>query len=184
MIIQLDTVGKIRKARAGRYYFQTEFEDGTVIRPREKDWWPASAFNRLKREQKRKPVGLLNLDDLSWWMYKGKIYLTKGHPRPTEVRDFLKTRKIVAELFGGPTFPRDSAIEIKTVGKRKPPGIPLAEIVQAATGRRPAPEKRERREVSRPRREYIPDKVKTFVWNRDGGRPPRRPSSGHRRILR
>ena len=170
MIIQRDTVGKIRKTTTGRYYFQTEFEDGTTIRPPEQEWWPASTSSRLKREQKRKPVGLLNLDDLSWWMYKGKIYVTKGHPRPTEVRDFLDTRVVLAEFLGEPVFPKDGAFGFKTAGKRKPPGVPSAEIVRPARGRRPAPEKRRKQGVAKPRREYIPDRVKIFVWKRDGGR--------------
>ena len=28
------------------------------------------------------PVGVLNLGKLSWWLYKGKVYLTQGHPKP------------------------------------------------------------------------------------------------------
>ena len=104
-------------------------------------------------------------------MYKGKNYLTKGHPRPTEVQDFLDTRKALADLLNQKFFPKSAAYKVRTIGKRKPPGVPLAEIIKEATGEYPAaPKKRKKAEVRKPRREYIPSDVKIFVWRRDQGR--------------
>ena len=174
MIIERDTVGRIHKAANGKYYFQSKFEDGTTVRAREKDWWLPTAFRALDRQQRKKPVGLLNLDDLSWWMYKGKNYLTKGHPRPTEVLNFLEFQHLMAELRGGKAFPKNASYKYKTIGKRKPPGVPQAEIIKEATGEYPSAakksKKRKKAEVKKPRREYIPSDVKIFVWRRDEGR--------------
>ncbi len=104
-------------------------------------------------------------------MYKGKHYLTDGHPRPTELLEFLESLKILADFRNEKFFPKSAAYKIRTVGKRKPPGVPLAEIIKEATGEYPAaPKKRKKAEVKKPRREYIPSDVKIFVWRRDQGR--------------
>ena len=171
MVIERDTVGRIHKATNGKYYYQSKFEDGTTVRAREKDWWTAAAFRTLDRRQRKKPVGLLNLGDLSWWMYKGKHYLTDGHPRPTELLEFLESLKILADFRNEKFFPKSAAYKLRTIGKRKPPGVPLAEIVKEATGEHPAaPKKRKQPKVKKPGREYIPSDVKIFVWRRDEGR--------------
>ncbi len=171
MIIERDTVGRIHRSKTGKYYFRTKFEDGTVAQAQQRYWWSTTEFRRVDRQQKRKPIGVLNLDDLSWWLYQGKIFLTKGNPRPTEVANFLEFRRIMTQL-GGSFFPKDAAFKFRTVGKRKPPSVPLAEIIRSASGEFPAPRKRKRskRDVPTARREYIPDHVKIFVWRRDGGR--------------
>ena len=167
MIIQRDTVGRIRRNKNGQYYFQTRFEDRTVVRARRGDWWTESALRALKRQQNSRPIGLLNLDELSWWMYRGKIYLTSGHPRPTEVANFLDALRIMANFSREPAFPEDTAFRFKTVGKRKPPGVPIAEITGPAAAQPPAASPTKKPRI--PAREYIPERVKIFVWRRDGG---------------
>lgn len=170
MIIQRDTSGQIRRTKNGRYYFRIRFEDGTVVQARERDWWTATAFRALDRLQKRKPAGLLNLDDLTWWRYKGKAYLTEGHPRPTEVANFLELRKVLTDFTREAFFSKDAAFKMKTIGKRTPPGVPLAEIVSAPSGESQTRPKHAEARPKPPRRQYIPDRVKIFVWKRDDGR--------------
>ena len=111
---------------------------------------------------------MLNLGKLSWWLYKGKVYLTQGHPRPTEVASFLSGRAIVADLFKQPMFPEDVAFEFKTIGKRKPPRVPIAEVIEPE--RVKARPSRKRRPRKRVRREHIPVSVNRLVWRRDQGR--------------
>ena len=126
VIIERDTVGRVRRTESNKYYFKTRFDDGTVVKARERDYWSASEMRAIDRHQKRRAAGLLNLDDLAWWLYQGKIYLTQGHPRPTEVTNFLECRKVLADFAREPFFPKDKAFKFPTVGKRKPPGVPMA----------------------------------------------------------
>lgn len=66
-------------------------------------------------------------------------------------------------------FQKDTAFKFPTVGKQKPPGVPLAEIVEAPKRHR---RRRARSRTLTPkplRREPIPDDVKMLVWRRDRG---------------
>ena len=95
MIIERDTVGRFRRTQDKRFYFfESELEDGRRVRAQRKYWWPARTFRSLRSQAKKKPAGVLNLGKLSWWLYKGKVYLPQGHPRPTEVANFLDSRHI------------------------------------------------------------------------------------------
>ncbi len=127
MIIERDTVGRFRRTQDKRFYFfESELADGRLVRAQRKYWWPARTFRSLRSQSKKKPAGVLNLGKLSWWLYKGKVYLTQGHPRPTEVSNFLEMRKALADFFKQPVFPVDAAFQMKTIGKRKPPRVPVA----------------------------------------------------------
>ena len=110
-------------------------------------------------------------------MYKGTIYLTEGHPRPTEVTGFLSTRfklaKILKKLLDpdevDDPFPEDAAFEMETIGKRRPRGVPLAELCLPQGAEEHASEKRHSKKKHM--RSRISDKVKMFVWQRDEAEP-------------
>ena len=82
-IIERDAVGRFRRTQNKRFYFfESELTDGRIVRAQRKYWWPGGTFRSLRAQSKKKPAGVLNLGKLSSWLYKGKVYLTQGHPRP------------------------------------------------------------------------------------------------------
>ena len=95
---------------------------------------------------------------MSWWLYKGTVYFTQGHPRPTEVAAFIKGREIVADFRKEPVFPEDAVFKIRTIGKAKPPRVPIAEVIKPHP--EPRPGKPGAKKKARPRkhvyREHIP----------------------------
>ena len=68
-------------------------------------------------------------------------------------------------------FPQDAIFEIRTIGKAKPPRVPIAEVIKPDPEPRPAKPGAKKKPRSRKHvyREHIPSKVKIFVWRRDQG---------------
>ena len=168
MIIEQDNGGRFRRTKNRLFYFyETELLDGTFLRARRKDWWQAQTFQRIHQNSRKRPAPVLNLDDLSWWLYKGKVYCTHDHPRQSEVLDFLRDRREEADYFEEPMFPDGTAFEFPTIGERRPPRVPIAEVIERPPEKGPARQEQEKKSKGKRLRQYIPSSVKILVWRRD-----------------